>query len=126
MAGALFLLLQNAVLTWVEQKTSSALAALVVAATPFWMILLNRLLVRGTRLTLPLLAGLVLGFAGVAVIVLGRNRDGTTLVDPLHAGAALRGIALLGLRDDLFAPRPDAAKHAARHCHADEVAGRGR
>lgn len=89
--GALFLLLQNAVLTWVEQKTSSALAALVVAATPFWMILLNRLLVRGTRLTVPLLAGLVLGFTGVAVIVLGRNRDGTTLVDPLHAGLLFAG-----------------------------------
>ncbi len=89
--GALFLLLQNAVLTWVEQKTPSALASLVVAATPFWMILLNRLLVRGTRLTVPLLAGLVFGFAGVAVIVLGRNRDGTTLVDPLHAGLLFAG-----------------------------------
>ncbi|HWB60487.1 MAG TPA: EamA family transporter [Chthoniobacteraceae bacterium] len=90
-AGTLFLLLQNAVLSWVEQKTPSALSALVVAATPFWMILLNRLLVPGVRLTLPLLAGLVLGFAGVVVIVMGKNRDGTILVDPLHAGLLFGG-----------------------------------
>lgn len=82
--GALLLLFQNAVLTWVEQKTPSALAALVVAATPFWMILLNRLLVRGTRLTLPVLAGLVVGFSGVALIVASKDSDGKRLVDPLN------------------------------------------
>ena len=89
--GALLLLLQNAVLTWVEQKTPTALAALVVAATPFWMILLNRLLVRGTRLTLPVLCGLVLGFTGVVMIIVSRDRTGRSLVDPLGAALLFMG-----------------------------------
>jgi len=83
--GAMLLLVQNGTLTWVEQKTPSAIAALIVAATPFWMILLNRVLVRGSRLTIPLLSGLVLGFAGVGVIVFTKDHAGKNLVDPLGA-----------------------------------------
>ncbi len=88
--GALLILLQNAVLTWVEQKIPSGLAALIVAATPFWMILLNRLLL-GARLNTPLLAGLALGFTGVAVIVMSKGRDGKTGIDPLHTGLLFAG-----------------------------------
>lgn len=83
--GAFLLLVQNGVLTWVEEKIPSGLCALIVAATPFWMILMNRILVRGSRLTIPILLGLVLGFAGVAIIVFAKDSAGRNIVDPFGA-----------------------------------------
>lgn len=89
--GILLLLLQNAVITWVELKTPSGLTALVVAATPFWTILIEWMFVSGTRLKMSLILGMLLGFAGVGVIVFAKNEGGSNVIDPLHLGLIVAG-----------------------------------
>jgi drug/metabolite transporter (DMT)-like permease len=67
--GALFVPLGNGLVVWAEQRVPSALAALVAAGIPLWVALFERLAPSGARLTPPKLAGLLVGFAGVLVLV---------------------------------------------------------
>jgi drug/metabolite transporter (DMT)-like permease len=83
--GALLLLGGNGGVTWAQQTVPTNIAALVVAATPLWMNLFDWLRPRGTRPRLAVALGLILGFAGVACIVMGRDHLGNRVVEPLGA-----------------------------------------
>jgi drug/metabolite transporter (DMT)-like permease len=65
----LFLLLGgNGGVVWAEQRVASGVAALLVAATPLWMVLIDW--VRGVyRPTGRVLAGVLVGFIGIIVLV---------------------------------------------------------
>ncbi|HSH16308.1 MAG TPA: EamA family transporter [Verrucomicrobiae bacterium] len=77
--GTLLLLGGNGGVTWAEQTIPSSIAALMVAMTPLWMALLGWRSGAG-RPTRPVLIGLALGFAGVALLVLnGKGYDGQAL-----------------------------------------------
>jgi drug/metabolite transporter (DMT)-like permease len=67
-------------LAWAEQHISSALAAVLNASTPLFAAVLTAALL-GERLTRPQLAGLLLGFIGVAVAagVGGDDLEGSSL-----------------------------------------------
>jgi drug/metabolite transporter (DMT)-like permease len=67
--GALLLMGGNGIVTFAEQRLVSGLAALLVAMTPFWMVVLNWLRPGGTRPSLPIALGLVVGLIGIAVLV---------------------------------------------------------
>jgi drug/metabolite transporter (DMT)-like permease len=67
--GALLLMGGNGIVTFAEQRLVSGLAALLVAMTPFWMVVLNWLRPGGTRPRLPIALGLVVGLIGIAVLV---------------------------------------------------------
>jgi drug/metabolite transporter (DMT)-like permease len=54
---------------WAEQWIPSGLAALIVTIVPVWMVLLDWIRPGGRRPTGPVVAGLVLGFAGVALLI---------------------------------------------------------
>jgi len=82
--GGLLLAIGNAGVAWAETRLPSGLAALIVAIIPLYVALFDWA-VFGRRLAAPAVIGLVIGFAGVALIV----RPGGTA----HAGVAL---ALLG------------------------------
>jgi drug/metabolite transporter (DMT)-like permease len=71
--GALFLGSHGG-LAWSQTRIPSGVAALIVASIPLWIAVLDRV-VFGKRLPARAVAGLVLGFAGIAV-----------LVDPLGGG----------------------------------------
>jgi drug/metabolite transporter (DMT)-like permease len=71
--GALMIGLGNGLLTWSELVVPSGTAALLVAAMPLWMVLLDWLVFGGRRPRLPVGLGLVAGFAGVALL-LGPSR----------------------------------------------------
>lgn len=73
-AGGLMLTLGNGGVTWAEQKVSSSVTALLVALTPLWMVLFDWLRPNGTRPRVPVLAGLAVGFGGVAMLT--RNPAG--------------------------------------------------
>jgi drug/metabolite transporter (DMT)-like permease len=68
--GALFFLVGNGAVVWVEQEMSSGLTALIVAMVSVWTALLEWLRPGGARPTAIVLGGIVLGFLGVALLVL--------------------------------------------------------
>ena len=82
--GALFVGGHGA-LAWAQQRIPSGVAALVIASIPLWVALLDRLFL-GRRLSRRAVVGLVVGFAGVAL-----------LVDPRAGGAFDTAGALVAL-----------------------------
>jgi len=55
--------------TWAETTVPSGMTALLVAMVPMWIVLADWSSPRGTRPTLLVSAGLILGFAGVALMI---------------------------------------------------------
>ena len=72
-AGILMLVIGNGGVTWAEQKVPSSVAALLVALTPLWMVLLDWMRPGGVRPTALVAAGLFTGIAGVALLTRGHN-----------------------------------------------------
>ena len=66
--GAALLLVGNGGVAWAETRLESGLAALIVAIIPLWVALMDRVFF-GRRLSTPAVVGLVIGFAGVALLV---------------------------------------------------------
>ncbi|WP_042267466.1 drug/metabolite exporter YedA [Paenibacillus graminis] len=77
--GALLLLGGNGLVAWSEQRVSSSIASLIVAAVPVWMMLFGWLSRSGKRPHTGVIAGIVLGLLGIAVLVFqpGQRDDGT-------------------------------------------------
>lgn len=67
--GVALLLCSNGGVTWAEQRVPSGVAALFVATVPMWIVLLDWLLHGGSRPGRGIAAGLILGFAGVMLLV---------------------------------------------------------
>jgi drug/metabolite transporter (DMT)-like permease len=66
----LFLLLGgNGSVVWAEQRVASGIAALLVGSSPLWMVLLDALRPGGRRPGLLTLAGVLLGFGGIVLLV---------------------------------------------------------
>lgn len=68
----------NGLVVWAEQWIPSGPAALLVATSPFWVMGLERFLREGERTNARALAGLVVGFGGLALLV-APNLYGATL-----------------------------------------------
>lgn len=68
--GALFFLVGNGTVVWVEQTLPSGLTALIVAMVSVWTALLEWARPGGARPSGMVLLGIVLGFGGVALLVL--------------------------------------------------------
>jgi drug/metabolite transporter (DMT)-like permease len=83
--GCLLLTTGNAMVGWGEQTVPSGIAALLVASMPLWMVMMSRGLL-GERLGWRAAVGLLLGFAGVALLV---QPSGGHRLDPLGTAAIL-------------------------------------
>ncbi|MFB6453943.1 EamA family transporter [Chitinophaga sp. Hz27] len=66
--GLLMLCGSNGLLTWAMQYIPSGLGAIIAATVPIWITLFSYFLVQRTRISIQLIIGLILGFAGVAGI----------------------------------------------------------
>jgi drug/metabolite transporter (DMT)-like permease len=66
--GCLLLVGGNGGLAWAEQWIPTGFAALIVAVTPIWFLLLEIFVFRGDRLSRRGLLGVALGIAGIAVL----------------------------------------------------------
>ena len=84
--GALFLL-GHGLLAWAQQDVPSGVAALLVGTIPLWMAILARLFM-GEGLGGRAFAGLVLGFAGLALLVDPSGQEGA---EPIGALAIVFG-----------------------------------
>jgi len=67
--GFLMAVIGNGGVVWAEQYVASGLAAVIVATVPFWSVLVESLLPNGERVTTRGLSGLLIGFAGIVVLV---------------------------------------------------------
>jgi drug/metabolite transporter (DMT)-like permease len=67
--GVFLFLGSHGSLAWAEQRVTSGLAALLSATLPLWIVVLTRITGRGGRLRASVIAGLVLGFLGVAILI---------------------------------------------------------
>jgi drug/metabolite transporter (DMT)-like permease len=65
--GALLFLVGNTGVAWAEQRVATGTSSLVIASVPLWLALFDRV-GYGQRLTRARVAGLVLGFGGVALL----------------------------------------------------------
>lgn len=81
--GILLLFGGNGLVSWAEQTVPSGIAALLVAGIPFWLVLIDRIAL-GTRVPLWTAVGLVVGFAGVVVLV---RPTSSFRIDPVGAAA---------------------------------------
>lgn len=67
--GALLLLGGNGVVAWAELRLPSAIASLLVATVPLWILVFNWVGGSRQKPTLGVLAGILVGLSGVAVLV---------------------------------------------------------
>ena len=101
--GALLLLGGNGFVSWAEQRVPSGLAALIVASVPIWMAIVQGVLRRRWP-PAAVLAGLLIGLAGLVLLVLPGRFGGGEHVDPLGA-AALVFAALSWVIGSLYSRR---------------------
>jgi drug/metabolite transporter (DMT)-like permease len=85
--GVLLLLCGNGTVNWAEKIIPSGIAALLVATVSLWMVLGDWFRPGGSRPAPRVLAGLVLGFAGMALLVGPKHLGGAERVNPLGAFA---------------------------------------
>ncbi len=69
LVGGLMVAIGNGGVIWAEQWVPSGFAALLVAASPFWMAGIEALLPAGERLTVRMIGGLLVGFSGIVILV---------------------------------------------------------
>ena len=94
--GVTLLVLGNGGVVWAEQYVPSGLAAVIVAASPFWMAGVEALRSDGERLTTRTLAGLAVGFCGILLLVWPDLTSGTAGGRGFIAGVIALQIACLG------------------------------
>jgi drug/metabolite transporter (DMT)-like permease len=72
--------------SWAEQYVPSGIAALIIAATPLWVVLIDTIRAHGQRPTWLTGAGVLVGLAGILI-----------LIDPLKPSDQVRGSSLAGI-----------------------------
>jgi len=97
--GAFLLLGGNGAVVWAEQRVPSGVAALLVSVLPIWMVLLEAVGPEHRRPTARGLFGVLIGIAGVVVLIgpsaiLG---DGTGNIDVIGAAVLALGSLLWGI-----------------------------
>lgn len=81
---------------WGEQTVPSSTAAVLNATTPIWTLLLS-LAVHRTRTSLSTILGVIVGFAGVAIVVYSRAAtESESVHGNLFLGAVVIALAALG------------------------------
>jgi drug/metabolite transporter (DMT)-like permease len=94
--GFLMIAVGNGGVIWAEQWVPSGIAAVVVAASPFWMTGLEAAMPGGERLTLRGVLGLVIGFVGILMLVWPELTAGGDLGRQFAFGVIALQIACFG------------------------------
>src|SRR6266498_2309108 len=76
--GAALLLGGNGFVAWAEQTVPSGIAALMISTSPFWLVLFEAFRAGGAKPTWQSIAGLIMGFGGVFLLIGPAEILGTT------------------------------------------------
>lgn len=87
--GGLLLVGGNGGVVWAEQRVPSGLTALLIATVPLWMAFLNWLRPGGVKPSNGVIAGLLLGFIGITLLVGPGELAGGHHVDSLGAAVLI-------------------------------------
>jgi drug/metabolite transporter (DMT)-like permease len=85
----------NLAVVWAEKAVPSGFAALMVAVSPFWMVMMEMARGKEQRLTARQVAGLVVGFGGVAILVLP-HLEGASFNLPFLLGILVIQVGSIG------------------------------
>ncbi len=91
LVGTLMLLFGVGGVSWAEQWVPSGAAALIVAVGPLWMVMIDWLFFGGVRPGARVVAGILLGFAGVVLLVGPEELAGAGRIDLVGTGVILLG-----------------------------------
>ncbi len=91
--GALLLFVGNGGVCWAEQRVPSGVTALLVATVSLWLVIVDWLRPGGLKPVPRVVVGLLMGFAGLALLVGPAHLGGSERVDPW--GAAVLVVASL-------------------------------
>jgi drug/metabolite transporter (DMT)-like permease len=94
--GFLMIAIGNGGVIWAQQWVPSGIAAVVVAAAPFWMAGFEALLPGGERLTMRAIGGLVIGFIGILMLVWPDLTAGGALGRQFAVGVVALQLACIG------------------------------
>ena len=123
MIGCLLLVGGNGGLAWAEQYVPTGFAALIIAITPIWFVLLEAFVFRGDRLSRRGVAGVVLGILRHRRPVLAEvriSRDARHhAVGLLHHAAVL--VVQLGVWIGAVAQVATGGRSLRRHCVGDDL-----
>ena len=109
--GVLMLCLGNGAVGWAEQRVPSGLAALLVAVVPLWMVVIDWVRPNGERPRALVIAGVLLGLAGLYVLVGPSTLTGGETAD-LVGALVLVGASLAWACGSIFnryGARPESA-----------------
>lgn len=122
--GALLLGVGNGGVVLAEHYISSGLAALLIASTPFWIVLLGWMFMGSGRPNYEVVLGLAVGFIGVTLLIFGRNADDSVSASGQVLGVAATLVATLAwAAGSLYGIRAPAARSAAQAAGMQMLAG---
>ena len=94
--GALLLGIGNGAVVMAEHYISSSMTALLIASNPFWMVTLGWMFMGRGKPNYKVALGLLIGFVGVAMLILGRPDASGTTGDLQWLGIVLVMFATIG------------------------------
>ena len=116
--GILLLSIANGFVVLAERTVPSGLAALIVASIPLWIVIYR--MIAGERVGRDLLAGVLLGLVGVAILVVPGGLNGT--IDPVGT-LMLFGATLFWALGTFLSPRLETPRNALVSTAYQMVAG---
>lgn len=81
LGGLLMLFVGNGIVIWVEQTLPSAIAAIMVSATPLWFVILDKPKWAKNFRSAGIIIGLVIGFIGVVLLFANKLFGSELLID---------------------------------------------
>ena len=94
--GVLMNIMGNGFVVFAQQYVASGLTAVLIATTPFWSALLERLLPNGDRFSTRALIGLTVGFSGIVILVWPEMSQGGTSGRAFVGGVVAIQLACIG------------------------------
>jgi drug/metabolite transporter (DMT)-like permease len=113
--GCLLLAVGNGTVSWAEKTVPSGIAALLVATVSLWMVFLEWVRPGGVRPVPRVMAGFLLGFSGMALLIGPKHFGDSARIDPVGA-LALIGASLAWAAGSIYSrhhPLPRAPLLAA-------------